>query len=66
MHAVRPIVGFHMPEPRAGSIRTSDGRQADLFNYRHYPVRAVCRGCGEPIRAESFYRPFEHTDEGLS
>jgi hypothetical protein len=25
-----------------------------------YPVRAVCRVCQEPIRAETFLRAFEH------
>jgi hypothetical protein len=52
----------HVPEPRAGSIFSSDGERADLFNFRHYPVHAVCRGCGERIQAESFFRPFLHTD----
>jgi hypothetical protein len=52
----------HIPEPKAGSILTSDGRKADLFNVRHYPVRAVCRVCDEPIKADSFFRPFAHVD----
>lgn len=52
----------HVPEPRAGSIRARDGRRADLFNVRHYPVRAVCRICGEPIEADSYFRPFAHED----
>lgn len=56
----------HVPEPRAGSIFTSDGQRADLFNVRHYPVHAVCRGCGEPIQAESFFRPFLHEDAPLA
>lgn len=52
----------HAPEPRAGSMLSRDGRRADLFNTGHYPVRAVCRFCGEPIEAESFFRPFAHAD----
>lgn len=50
----------HDPEPRAGSILSQDGRRADLFNVRHYPVRACCRTCGEPIEATNFFRPFIH------
>jgi hypothetical protein len=62
VHAVDPLVCSHAPEPKAGSILTGDGRRADLFNFRHYPVRALCRLCGESIRAESFFQPFEHVD----
>jgi hypothetical protein len=62
VHAAEPFVWAHLPEPKAGSILTGDGRRADLFNFRHYPVRAVCRLCGESIRAESFFQPFEHVD----
>lgn len=50
----------HDPEPRMGSLLSQDGRRADLFNMRHYPVQASCRTCGEPIEAESFFRPFAH------
>jgi hypothetical protein len=50
----------HDPEPRAGSLLSQDGRRADLFNMRHYPVNGCCRTCGEPIKAESFLRPFAH------
>lgn len=56
----------HVPEPRAGSIFTGDGQRADLFNFRHYPVHAVCRGCGETIQADSFFRPFLHVDVRLA
>jgi hypothetical protein len=59
---VGPVVRFHSPEPAAGSIRTADGREADLFNVRHYPVRAICRICDGPIQADSFLRPFKHID----
>ena len=62
MHAVEPLVCSHWPEPKAGSILTGDGQRADLFNIRHYPVRALCRLCGESIKAESFFQPFEHVD----
>lgn len=52
----------HVPEPRPGSILTHDGRRADLFNVRDYPVRAVCRICEEPIEADSYFRPFVHVE----
>lgn len=57
------VVGRHSPEPAVGTFRTPDGQQADLFNVRHYPVQAVCRVCSEPIRAESFLRPFAHFED---
>jgi hypothetical protein len=57
------VIRHHAPEPAVGTIRTSDGQQADLFNISHYPVLAVCRVCSEPIRAESFLRPFAHYEE---
>jgi hypothetical protein len=62
VHAVEPLACSHSPEPKAGTVRTGDGGRADLFNFRHYPVRALCRLCGESIKAESFFRPFEHVD----
>lgn len=52
----------HYPEPAAETFRTPDGRQADLFNSGHYPVQAVCRVCSGSIQADSFLRPFAHTD----
>jgi hypothetical protein len=57
-----PVASLHSPEPGHGTVLTADGRQADLFNTSHYPVRAVCRMCSEPIQADSFFRPFEHVD----
>lgn len=56
----------HTPTPRPGSMFSRDGRRADLFNIRHYPVRAVCQDCGEPIEAESFFRPFLHAEAPLA
>ena len=50
----------HAAEPEAGSFRTADGREADLFTLAHYPVDAVCLACGGAIRARSFALPFEH------
>lgn len=58
-----PLLPYHSPEPAAGTFRTSDGQHADLFNPRHYPVRAVCQLCGEDIQAGSFFRAFEHIGE---
>jgi hypothetical protein len=42
---------------------TSDARPADLFNTSHYPVRAICRICSEPILAPHFLHEFEHVEE---
>jgi hypothetical protein len=50
----------HAAEPEAGSFRTADGREADLFTFAHYPVDAVCQVCRGVIRAQSFVLPFEH------
>lgn len=63
MGTVEPVDRSHAPEPAAGTIRTSEGCQADLFNIDHYPILAVCRVCGEPIRADRFLRPFAHFEE---
>lgn len=56
----------HVPEPRPGTILSSGGQKADLFNLQHYPVQAVCRICEEPIQADSFFRPFRHEDGQLA
>ena len=50
----------HPAEPAPGTFLTAVGGDADLFDVTHYPVRAECRICREPIRAESFLRAFEH------
>lgn len=63
MRTVELVARFHSPEPAVGSIRTSDGQRADLFNARHYPVQATCRVCREPIQADSFLRPFRHHED---
>jgi hypothetical protein len=52
----------HAAEPADGSLRTADGRKADLFTLAHYPVDAVCQACRAPIRASSFLSPFEHLE----
>ena len=54
------LTGTHPAEPAPGSFRAVAGGEADLFNLDHYPVRAQCRICREPIKAESFLRAFEH------
>ena len=51
-----------MPSTIAGSFRAATGEDADLFNLEHYPVRATCRLCDEPIKAEGFLRAFRHED----
>jgi len=55
--------GAHTAEPAPGSFLAVTGEDADLFNMNHYPVRAVCRVCGEPIEAETFLRAFRHAAE---
>ncbi len=50
----------HEAQPEAGSLRTADGREADLFSLRDYPIHAVCRVCQGEILARSFLRAFEH------
>ena len=52
----------HMAEPAPGSFRAARGGDADLFDLDHYPVRATCRLCGEPILAETFLSAFKHED----
>ena len=52
----------HAAEPAPGSFRAATGGDADLFNLGHYPVRATCRLCDEPILAETFLRAFRHED----
>jgi len=58
----RAVADVHSPEPAPGTLRSRDGQTANLFNVRHYPVTAVCRVCGQPIRAGSFFRPFTHEE----
>lgn len=53
----------HAAVPEAGSFRTGDGGEADLFTLAHYPVDAVCQVCRGTIRAQSFLRPFEHVEQ---
>jgi anti-sigma regulatory factor (Ser/Thr protein kinase) len=55
----------HSPEPTAGTFRTLDGQDADLFNLHHYPVRAICQVCGKQIKADTFLRPFWHVEDKL-
>jgi len=50
----------HSAEPQAGTFRTADGRKADLFALKDYPIHAVCQVCGRAIRARSFAAAFEH------
>jgi len=60
MSQLLPRPREHTAEPAPGTLLTSVGGDADLFDLNHYPVRAQCRTCREPIRAESFLRAFEH------
>jgi hypothetical protein len=56
------LTGSHTAEPAPGSFRAAAGGDADLFDLDHYPVRATCRLCDRPIRAEEFLRAFRHED----
>jgi len=60
MSPLLPRPRAHTAEPAPGTFLTAVGGDADLFDVTHYPVRAECRICREPIRAESFLRAFEH------
>ncbi|HEX4290037.1 MAG TPA: hypothetical protein VH021_14025 [Trebonia sp.] len=62
MQHLPPARREHPAEPAPGTLLTAVGADADLFDVTHYPVRARCRICREPIRAESFLRAFEHDD----
>jgi hypothetical protein len=50
----------HPAEPAPGTFLATVGGDADLFDVNQYLVRAECRICLAPIRAESFLRAFEH------
>jgi hypothetical protein len=60
MQNAQPARRAHPAEPDPRTLLTTSGGGADLFNVSHYPVRAVCRVCRQPIRAETFLRAFEH------
>ena len=60
MQHAPPPHGAHQADPAPGTLLSAVGEVADLFDVTHYPVRAECRICREPIRAESFLRAFEH------
>jgi hypothetical protein len=55
---VRPAE--HTAEPDLGTLRTTEGQEADLFTPGHYPIESVCRICQGPVRAASYVLPFEH------
>ena len=46
-------LGDHEIVPEPGSARrVRDGQPADLTRPSDYPVKAVCKTCGRPIRTE--------------
>ena len=46
-------LGDHEIVPEPGSaLRVRDGEPADLTRPSDYPVKAVCKTCGRPIRTE--------------
>jgi len=62
MHRQTTPPRTHPAEPKPGSFRAVTGEAADLFDLRHYPVRATCRLCDGPIKADPFLRAFTHED----
>jgi hypothetical protein len=60
MRNALPRPQVHPAEPAPGTLLTAGGGDADLFDVSHYPVRAVCRICQQPISAETFLRAFKH------
>jgi len=50
----------HEIVPQPGTIYSAEGRNtglpADLRRLHHYPVEALCAGCGEVIRLERYVR----------
>ena len=47
------VTDNHRITPLAGSARrVRDGEPADLLRPSDYPVTAVCKPCGQPIRTE--------------
>lgn len=62
MEAIEDGRAEHTSEPMAATFRSEDGREPDLFKTGDYPVWALCRVCGKPIKAQSFLLPFRHAD----
>lgn len=67
VHAVshlRSVPGLpqrgHEVMPKGFTSSTTDS--PDLFNPAHYPIRARCQTCGQPVKADSPYWPFQHTE----
>ena len=53
VHALSPVPDSHRITPLAGSARrVRDGELADLLRPSDYPVTAICKACGQPIRTE--------------
>ncbi len=52
---VSPPARDHDITPVAGSARQLDGTPANLTRPLDFPVEAVCRECGRPIRVERYY-----------
>lgn len=54
----------HNPDPKPGTWKRKDtGQPADFFTSVHYPIKALCRICLQPIEAESFLKPFVHVPD---
>lgn len=69
MEAVGGTVPFsdrdHEVLPVEGSVARTrpgfGGCPASLTNPRHYPVEAICQGCGEMVRSEHVHAGWKHT-----
>lgn len=57
-HEVIPVTGTTY------SLATSSnaGEEADLMNYRHYPLEAKCLGCGDRVVTLRYQGGWEHDD----
>lgn len=51
----------HEARPDPTTARKQGDLPARLSDMGDYPVNALCADCGQPILAESYYRPFVHT-----
>jgi hypothetical protein len=57
--------GHEIVPERGSSCRERDREPADLRNPAHYPITAVCKVCGQPIRCERWLRAeWRHIRDG--
>lgn len=61
---LRPVLPKREHEVEPKDLRSSKTAKPDLFNLAHYPIRATCRICDQPVIAESQLSPFLHVNIG--